>query len=174
MTMSKLLKVLVVQGTNTYPQKLSTGGTIVKTRPRFMLLLDTMIMLKTQSPSGAHRDPLKRVGRGVLVAFGIALCFTPEAGGSKPMQYISYKEYALHSLGYNYKEFKCLDKLYTKESNWRPLARNGSHHGIPQGRSEYLSKVDGYKQIQWGLKYIGHRYGEPCIALEHWKAKGWH
>jgi hypothetical protein len=130
--------------------------------------------LTAQSPSRAHRDPLRRVGRGVLVAIGISLLLVPEAGGSKPMQYVSYKEYALHSLGYNYKEFRCLDKLYTKESNWRPEAKNGSHHGIPQGRSEYLSRVDGYKQIQWGLKYIGHRYGEPCIALDHWKAKGWH
>jgi hypothetical protein len=110
----------------------------------------------------------------VLVAIGISLLLVPDAGGSKPVQYVTYKEYALHSLGYNYKEFKCLEILYTKESNWRPLARNGSHHGIPQGRSEYLSRVDGYKQIQWGLKYIGHRYGEPCIALAHWKAKGWH
>jgi hypothetical protein len=90
------------------------------------------------------------------------------------VQYVSYKEYALVALGYNYKEFGCLDKLYTKESTWRPLARNGSHYGIPQGRSLYLSRVDGYKQIQWGLKYIGHRYGEPCIALDHWKANGWH
>ena len=143
--------------TSTYTNELDNDGT-----------------LKTQSLSKAHRDPLRRVGRGVLVAIGIALCFMPEAGGSKPMQFVSYKEYALHSLGYNYKEFKCLDKLYTKESNWRPEAKNGSHHGIPQGRSEYLSRVDGYKQIQWGLKYIGHRYGEPCIALDHWKAKGWH
>jgi len=139
-----------------------------------MHILDMYGTLTAQSLSKAHRKPLRGVACGVLVAIGIALCFVPEAGGSKPVQYVSYKEYALHSLGYNYQEFKCLDKLYTKESNWRPAARNGSHHGIPQGRSEYLSRVDGYKQIQWGLKYIGHRYGEPCIALAHWKAKGWH
>jgi hypothetical protein len=98
----------------------------------------------------------------------------PEAGGSKPVQYISYKEYALLSLDYNLKEYKCLVTLYGKESAWNPKAKNGSHYGIPQGRSEYLSKVDGYKQIQWGLDYIGHRYGEPCIALNHFKRKGWH
>jgi hypothetical protein len=98
----------------------------------------------------------------------------PDAGGSKPKQYVTYKEFALHQLGYNYKEYKCLEILYTKESNWRPEARNGSHHGIPQGRSQYLARVNGYKQVQWGLNYIGHRYGEPCIALNHWKAKGWH
>jgi hypothetical protein len=130
--------------------------------------------LTAQSLSKAHRKPLRGVACGVLVAIGIALCFVPEAGGSKPMQFVSYKEYALHSLGYNYKQYKCLAILYGKESAWNPKAVNGSHYGIPQGRSTWLKDQDGYTQIQWGLKYIGNRYGEPCIALDHWKAKGWH
>ena len=130
--------------------------------------------LTAQSLSKAHRKPLRGVACGVLVAIGISLLLVPEAGGSKPVQYVSYKEYALHSLGYNYKQYKCLAILYGKESAWNPKAANGSHYGIPQGRSTWLKDQDGYTQIQWGLKYIGHRYGEPCIALDHWKAKGWH
>ena len=144
------------------------------TRPRLNGVLDSIGTITRQSPSGAQPAPLKRIARGVLACIGISLCFMPEAGGSKPKQYVTYKEFALHQLGYNYKEFKCLEKLYTKESNWRPEAKNGSHYGIPQGRSQYLARVDGYKQVQWGLNYIGHRYGEPCIALQHWKDKGWH
>ena len=136
--------------------------------------LDSDGTLTAQSPSGAHRDPLRRVGRGVLVAIGISLCFMPIAGGSIPKQYISYKEYAYYALGYNLKEYKCLSILYGKESAWNPAAVNGSHYGIPQGKSEWLKDQDGYTQIQWGLDYIGHRYGEPCIALAHWRAKGWH
>ena len=130
--------------------------------------------LTAQSLSKAHREPLRGVARGVLVAIGIALCFMPEAGGSKPVQYISYKEYALISLDYNLKEYKCLVKLYGKESAFNPNARNGSHYGIPQGRSIYLSTLNGYEQIQWGLDYIGHRYGEPCVAWAHWGKYGWH
>ncbi len=144
------------------------------TRPRFTLLLDSTSTLTRQSLSKAHPEPLKRIARGVLVAIGIALCIMPDAGGSKPMQFVSYKEYAYYALGYNLKEYKCLSILYGKESAWNPKARNGSHYGIPQGRSVWLRDQDGYSQIQWGLKYIGHRYGEPCIALNHWKAKGWH
>ena len=144
------------------------------TRPRLTLLLDTISTMARQSPSGAHRDPLRRVGRGVLACIGISLLFMPEAGGSAPKQYISYKEYAYYALGYNLKEYKCLSILYGKESAWNPAAANGSHYGIPQGKSEWLKDQDGYTQIQWGLKYIGNRYGEPCIALDHWKAKGWH
>ncbi len=146
----------------------------MKTRPRFMLLLDTIGTMARQSPSGAHRDPLRRVGRGVLACIGISLLFMPEAGGSAPKQYISYKEYAYYALGYNLKEYKCLSILYGKESAWNPAAVNGSHYGIPQGRSVWLRDQDGYTQIQWGLKYIGNRYGEPCIALDHWRKYNWH
>ena len=144
------------------------------TRPRFTLLLDTIAMLLRQSPSGAQPAPLKRRARGVLIALVGALCLMPEAGGSKPVQFVSYKEYAYHSLGYNLKEYKCLVTLYGKESAWNPHASNGSHYGIPQGKSVYLSTLNGYQQIQWGLDYIGHRYGEPCIALDHWRKFNWH
>ena len=137
-------------------------------------MLDMISMLRTQSLSKAHREPLRGVARGVLLAFGIALCFMPAAGGSKPVQYITYKEYLLISLDYNVKEYKCLVSLYGKESAFNPSARNGSHYGIPQGKSKYLSTLNGYEQIQWGLDYIGHRYGEPCIAWQHFKDKGWH
>ena len=140
----------------------------------FNYVLDLWAMLLRQSPSGAQPAPLTRIARGVLIALVGSLCLMPEAGGSKPVQYISYKEYALISLDYNLKEYKCLVSLYGKESAFNPNARNGSHYGIPQGRSIYLSTLNGYEQIQWGLDYIGHRYGEPCIALDHWKVKGWH
>lgn len=131
--------------------------------------------LTAQSLSKAHREPLRGVARGVLVAIGISLFLVPSAGGSKPVQYVTYKQFALHQLGYDYEQYKCLSKLYGKESAWNPKARNGSHYGIPQGRSIYLSKVDGYKQVQWGLDYIAHRYdADTCKALDHWKAKGWH
>jgi hypothetical protein len=136
---------------------------------------DTNGTLTAQSLSKAHRKPRGAVACGVLVAIGIALCSSPAAGGSKPMQYISYKQFALHQLGYDKEQYQCLAKLYGKESAWNPKARNGSHYGIPQGRSLYLSRVDGYKQVQWGLDYIAHRYeADTCKALQHWKDKGWH
>ena len=133
--------------------------------------------LTAQSPSRAHRKPHRGVACGVLVAIGIALCIMPDAGGSKPKQYVSYKEYALHLLNYDYKQYSCLSKLYGKESAWNPEARSGSHHGIPQGRSEYLARVDGYKQVEWGLSYIhNHRIyqGDTCKAWQHWRLHNWH
>ena len=136
---------------------------------------DTSGTLTAQSPSRAHRDPLRRVGRGVLVAIGIALCFPTAAGSTTPVKdYIDYKTYSLYLLDFNYKQYNCLDKLYTHESNWNPLSKNGQHYGIPQGNSEWLKDQDGWTQVVWGLQYIGNRYGEPCIALDHWSKYGWH
>jgi hypothetical protein len=133
--------------------------------------------LTAQSLSKAHRKPFRGVACGVLVAIGIALCIMPYAGSSESVQqkeYVDYKTYSLYLLDFNYKEYKCLLKLYGKESAWNPLASNGSHYGIPQGKSEWLRDQDGWTQVQWGLDYIGHRYGEPCIALDHWSKYGWH
>jgi len=84
-----------------------------------------------------------------------------------------YKQYILITLN-DIDETHCLVELYMAESRLNPKARNGSHYGIPQGRSVYLSKVDGTKQIDWGIKYNINRYGSMCKALEHYKIKGWH
>jgi len=84
-----------------------------------------------------------------------------------------YKQYILITLN-DIDETHCLVELYMAESKLNPLARNGSHYGIPQGRSKYLSRVDGTKQIDWGIKYNLNRYGSMCKALEHYKIKGWH
>ena len=130
--------------------------------------------LTGQSLSKAQPAPLRRIARGVLAGIGIALCFMPNAGSTSSKEYVDYKTYAFYLLDWNIKEYKCLAALYGKESAWNPDARNGSHYGIPQGRSEYLGTLNGYEQVQWGLDYIGHRYGEPCIAWQHFKDKGWH
>jgi len=84
-----------------------------------------------------------------------------------------YKQYILIELQ-DFTEAYCLIDLYTAESRLNPKARNGSHYGIPQGRSKYLSRVDGTKQIDWGIKYNLNRYGSMCAALNHYKIKGWH
>lgn len=130
--------------------------------------------LTAQSPSGAHRDPLRRVGRGVLVAIGISL-FTP-AYASAPVEakrYISAKEYAAIRLD-NTQQYKCLASLYGKESAWNDKAVNGSHYGIPQGRSEYLKTANKYEQVDWGLAYIDVRYGSPCKAWAFFQQNNYH
>ena len=130
--------------------------------------------LTGQSLSKAHPEPLRRIARGVLAGIGISLCFMPLAGSTSSKDYVDYKTYSFYLLDWNKEQHQCLLKLYGKESAWNPDARNGSHYGIPQGKSEWLKDQDGYAQVRWGLDYIGNRYGEPCIALDHWRRFNWH
>ena len=78
-----------------------------------------------------------------------------------------YKLYA-HTLVIDYKQFSCLEKLWMKESNWNPLAKNkkSTAFGIPQMLG--LKEKNPMKQIDLGLKYIAHRYETPCAAWAHW------
>ncbi len=129
--------------------------------------------LTAQSPSRAHRDPLRRVGRGVLVAIGITL-FTPAyADAPYRAKQLTIKEYAAVLVDDKY-QMSCLSKLYGKESAWNPDAVNGSHYGIPQGRSEYLRDATAEEQIMWGLKYIDVRYGSPCKAWAFFQRYNYH
>ena len=129
--------------------------------------------LSTQSPSRAHRDPLKRVGRGVLVAIGITL-FTPAyADAPDEAKRLTIKEYAAVLVDDKY-QMNCLSKLYGKESAWNPDAVNGSHYGIPQGRSTYLKDATAEQQVMWGLKYIDNRYGSPCAAWDFFQKNNYH
>ena len=133
--------------------------------------------LTAQSLSKAHREPLRGVARGVLVAIGIALCIMPDAGSAIPMQpdkTLTAREYAAILVD-DKKQMKCLGLLYGKESAWNYKAQSGSHYGIPQGRSIYLKTATIEQQIRWGLKYIHNRYDyDICKAWQHWKDHNWH
>ena len=85
--------------------------------------------------------------------------------------------------GFNLQQVACLEKLWTKESQWREKARNSSSgaYGIPQAlpASKMASAGGDYltnpaTQIKWGLGYIRDRYGNPCSAWSHSQAKGWY
>ena len=119
--------------------------------------------LSTQNASGVQSDPVSRVGRSVLVAIGITLFAAPSAAAPDEVKQLTVKDYAAVLVD-DEQQMNCLDKLYTKESNWRSEAVNGSHYGIPQGRSIYLKTALPEQQIMWGLSYIDNRYGSPCAA----------
>jgi len=110
------------------------------------------------------------------LAIGAGLCFP--ASAVAPDIQMSAKQYAKAQLTKDH--YKCISTLYGKESAWKASASNGSHHGIPQGRSKWLATATPRQQIDWGLKYIGHRYGkvdgqpDTCAALDHWKKYNWH
>ena len=77
--------------------------------------------------------------------------------------------------GWSEAQFGCLDRLWTRESDWRVSAENASGaYGIPQAlpASKMASmgadwRTNPITQIRWGLGYIADAYGSPCTALEH-------
>ena len=129
--------------------------------------------LSSQNPSRVQSDPVSRVGRSVLVAIGISL-FTPAyADAPDVVKTLTIKEYAAVLVD-DKNQMQCLSKLYGKESAWNYKAVNGSHYGIPQGRSEYLKDALPEQQIMWGLKYIDNRYGSPCAAWSFFQKNNYH
>ena len=125
-------------------------------------------------------EPLRRIARKrclVLLA-GLCVVSTTPANATKDAttSIDSLKLYA-HSRIVNYKEFQCFNTLITKESNWRVEAinPNGNHFGLGQMRNTKYRNLDGYRMIDWSLKYINHRYsGSSCKAFAHWQNHGWH
>ena len=71
-------------------------------------------------------------------------------------------------------QYRCINKLYYYESRWNHKAKNGSHYGIPQGRSLWLKSATPIEQVEWGIKYNKHRYGSQCNALTHFSRYNWH
>ena len=138
-------------------------------------MLGSSVAVAHKATRRARQGKLARCWLVGIALFIVNLCFVKTdsvaADNYKP---IHYKQYILIQLN-DFTEAYCLVELYSKEnSKWDPKARNGSHIGIPQGRSKYLATVNGVKQIDWGIKYINNRYGSMCKALDHFNRKGWH
>jgi hypothetical protein len=76
-------------------------------------------------------------------------------------------------------QYECLDKLWTRESNWRSEAYNKikvmgkNAGGIPQILG-LDPKTPAPLQIDRGFAYIMHRYGTPCMAWKFHEQKGWY
>ena len=109
-------------------------------------------------------EPLRRVARRrSLVLWGV-LCvmgMTPANGMTYSVDHL--KLYA-HSRLLDYKEFKCFNKIITKESRWSYTARNGSHYGLGQMRSTHYRDLDPYRQIDATIRYNHKRYVTQCKA----------
>ena len=136
-----------------------------------------MLRSRSHSPSRRKGEPrCGKLARCTLVglALFVAQISSLERAESQVIHKTNhYRQWAFIQLN-DVNEFNCIDELYYKESRWNPKAKNGSHYGIPQGRSTYLKKVNGFKQVEWGIKYNLNRYGSMCKALDHHKRKGWH
>ncbi len=156
-----------------YPQELSTGKQNLWTTRQTRLSYPQLASNLTPTlASQLANEPLRRIARMRSLLLLAVLCvigITPANAYNPNVE--SYKLYA-HMKLLDDKSYRCLVTLWRMESQWSPTAKNkkSSAYGIPQLLK--MTERNPYKQIDLGLKYIAHRYGNPCKALDHHKKVG--
>ena len=140
-------------------------------------MLDTHGTLTARAHQGL-RASLKGVACSVAIAIGIALSIGASPADSAPIKTIDPKTYI--RFNYDDKSALCLIRLYGKESAFKRdaignLSGAKQVYGIPQLKNPIIQHLSAIEQIDYGMKYIAHRYdGLPCRAWKHWQDKGWH
>jgi hypothetical protein len=138
---------------------------------------DSSGTLSARAPQGL-RASLKGVACLVASVIGISLSIGATPADSAPIKTIDPKTYI--RFNYEDKQAICLIRLYGKESAFKRDAignLDGTHrvYGIPQLKNPIIQHLSAIEQIDYGMKYIAHRYdGLPCRAWKHWLDKGWH
>lgn len=170
--------------TKTKDDTLLKGTTVVETEGREGVATTTYLVRSvdgvevertpvTEVVESKPRDEVVRVG--TLKVSG--------SGALSPSQAKAVARSMVAERGWSAEQYTCLEKLWTKESNWRVTADNpsSSAYGIPQALpgSKMASagadwRTNARTQIRWGLGYIDGRYGTPCNAWSHSVARGWY
>lgn len=115
--------------------------------------------------------------RGLFIILAVLLIISLNSVQSAS----AYKNHTMNLKLYAHNEIKdwdqfiCYIDLIHAESRWNYKAKNGSHYGLGQMRSEWYRDLTPRQQIKAHLRYIDHRYkGKPCLALGHFVKWGWH
>ena len=140
-------------------------------------MLDRRGTLRREPIKGSERAA-SRIARSVALAIGASLCLPMAHASSGSIDAIKPKHYIRLVLP-KY-QANCLITLYSKESAFNPLAVGNlkgkiQTYGIPQIKNPLIADKSPIQQIDYGIKYIKHRYqGDACVALHHFKVRGWH
>ena len=158
--------------------KVGQNSTLRSRHAQVIHMLDTSGTLSAKAHQGLRASRFSGIARSVAFVIGIAMSVgaTPADGGQidaiEPKHYIR--------LHYSLDQAKCLIALYGKESAFNSKAIGNEDginkaYGIPQLKSKFIKDLSANKQIDYGMKYITHRYkGQPCLALSHSNRKGWY
>ena len=169
LTMTKRISAM-----NSYPQLQKVIHSLLET-PKITLNVARCLTWSVRSTrwtrTGRPGSSRRALLTGALcIAFALPNPTYADSQSSKD----NFKLY-LHTRVIKDKQYQCAYALYMSESKFDSRAQNGSHYGIPQMRNKKLLNLDGYRQIDWGIRYIKARYkGDYCLAWKHFKDKGWH
>jgi hypothetical protein len=150
--------------------KLSTGFIHSVSKPvglaqdyaRYLTALLRCYRLKRAAIAVSSQGRKQLMGAVYVLAAITSITSIPEATASNYS--IDHLKLYAHSRILDYKEFQCFNKIITKESRWNFLAKNGSHYGLGQMRSQHYRDLDPYRQIDATLKYVKTRYSTSCKA----------
>ena len=140
-------------------------------------VFDSIGTLRARALRGSERAAT-RIARSVALAIGISLSIPMAVADGGSIDAIDPKTYIRISM--SHREALCLITLYGKESAFKADAignLKGKHHtyGIPQIKNPIIYDKSPIEQVQYGVKYIDHRYnGDTCKALHHFNRLGWH
>jgi hypothetical protein len=137
-------------------------------------LTAALLSLRLKRAADADSSLERKIGLGAVYAITASLLITsiPEAT-AKNYSVDHLKLYA-HSRILDYKEFQCFNKIITKESRWNYKAKNGSHYGLGQMRSQHYRDLDPFRMIDASLRYITIRYQTNCKAWAFHEQKGYY
>ena len=123
----------------------------------------------------------------ITLAIGIGITVLYPAHASAPKAEIAmihlaiaktqpknYAEIKMREYGWGDKQLRCLKQLWGKESAWNRHADNP--HSTAFGIAQMLGEKsrNPVTQINNGLRYIEHRYDNPCNAWQHWQRNRWY
>ncbi len=158
-----------------YPQLINRCGNTPNTTLKIDAYL-TRGLRSVLSTRAAKAGSSRRATLTATLLLSVALTDVSKAVELKDIN--NYKLYA-HSRVNDFKQFLCLERAWTIESNWNPKSvgnREGKYkvYGIPQIKNIKVRSLDAYSQIDWGLRYIKHRYsGDTCLMLKHLRKHNW-
>ena len=152
-----------------YPQALSTRVNNLLESPKATLNVATYLTswiryfrLKRAADADCSQGRKYLMGRVYVIA--ALLSITSIHNANAQSYSIDHLKLYAHSRLLDYREFQCLNKIITKESQWSYLARNGSHYGLGQMRSKYYRDLDPFRQIDATIRYNHKRYLTQCNA----------
>jgi hypothetical protein len=149
-------------------RKSKTGGVRLRHTTTRDLSLSKLESNHSVNQRKTHKNKL-------LVAVVASLIAGQGASSASAASYsVNHLKLYAHSRILDYKEFQCFNKIITKESRWSYKARNGSHYGLGQMRSEYYRDLDPFRMIDASLRYITKRYQTNCNALAFHSKKGYY
>jgi len=139
---------------------------------RYLTAALLSLRLRRAAAAGSSRE--RKIGLGASYVLTATLLITSIPQSTATSYSVDHLKLYSHSRILDYKEFQCFNRIITKESRWSYTARNGSHRGLGQMRSEHYGNLDPYRQIDATLKYITNRYGTSCKAWAFHEKKGYY